>query len=82
MRQGHIYAHGFTPAASPAALKAMSRTIRRWALHHRSDKSLQDLLAVVDAPADGISAASSLNTEVSALPYWQLSTIMLLNEDF
>ena len=34
------------PAASPAALKAMSRTIRRWALHHRSDKSLQDLAAM------------------------------------
>ena len=36
----------FMPAASPAALKAMSRTIRRWALHHRSDKSLQDLAAM------------------------------------
>jgi hypothetical protein len=34
------------PAASPAALKAMSRTIRRWALHHRSDKALQDLAAM------------------------------------
>jgi hypothetical protein len=44
--QGHIHAHGFMPAASPAALKSMSRTIRRWALHHRSDKSLQDLAAM------------------------------------
>ena len=44
--QGHIPAHGFMPAASPAALKAMSRAIRRWALHHRSDKSLQDLAAM------------------------------------
>jgi group II intron reverse transcriptase/maturase len=44
--QGHIYAHGFMPAARPAALKAMSRTIRRWALHHRSDKALQDLAAM------------------------------------
>jgi len=44
--QGHIPAHGFMPAASPTALKAMSRTIRRWALHHRSDKSLQDLAAM------------------------------------
>ena len=35
--------HGFLPAASPKALKAISRTIRRWALHHHSDKSLQDL---------------------------------------
>ena len=37
--QGHIPAHGFMPAASPAALKAIGRTVRRWALHHRSDKS-------------------------------------------
>ena len=40
---GRIYAHGFLPAASPKALKAISRTIRRWALHHRSDKALRDL---------------------------------------
>ena len=33
----------FLPAASPKALTSISRTIRRWALHHRSDKSLQDL---------------------------------------
>ena len=44
--QGYIHAHGFMPAASPAARKAMSRTIRRWALHHRSDKALQDLAAM------------------------------------
>ena len=44
--QGHIHAHGFMPARIRAALKAMSRTIRRWALHHRSDKSLQDLAAM------------------------------------
>src|SRR5258708_15733175 len=43
MWQGHIHAHGFMPAASPKALKAISRTIRRWTLHHRSDKALQDL---------------------------------------
>src|ERR1700730_17242543 len=33
----------FLPAASPKALTSISRTVRRWALHHRSDKSLQDL---------------------------------------
>ena len=33
----------FLPAASPKALKAISRTIRRWTLHHHSDKSLQNL---------------------------------------
>jgi len=40
---GRRYAHSFLPAASPKALKAISRTIRRWALHHHSDKALQDL---------------------------------------
>ena len=43
MWQGHLPAHGFVPAASPKALTAISRTIRRWRLHQRSDKSLQDL---------------------------------------
>ena len=38
-----IPAHSFMPAASPKALTFISRTIRRWALHHRSDKSLQNL---------------------------------------
>ena len=33
----------FLPAASAKALTSISRTVRRWALHHRSDKSLQDL---------------------------------------
>jgi RNA-directed DNA polymerase len=41
-----IFAHGFQPAASPKALTSISRTVRRWALHHRSDKSLQDLAEV------------------------------------
>jgi hypothetical protein len=36
----------FLPAASPKALTSISRTVRRWALHHRSDKSLQDLAAM------------------------------------
>ena len=43
MWQGHIPAHGFMPAASPKALASISRTIRRWTLHHHSDKSLQNL---------------------------------------
>jgi group II intron reverse transcriptase/maturase len=33
----------FTPAASPTALKAIRGTIRRWALHLRSSKALDDL---------------------------------------
>jgi group II intron reverse transcriptase/maturase len=43
MWQGCIHAHGFMPAASPKALTSISRTIRRWTLHHHSDKSLQNL---------------------------------------
>ena len=39
-------AHGFLPAASPKALKRISREIRRWRLHMRSDKSLQDLAEI------------------------------------
>ena len=34
-----ILAHSFQPAASPKALTSISRTVRRWALHHRSDKT-------------------------------------------
>jgi RNA-directed DNA polymerase len=36
-------AHSFLPAASPSALKRISRTVRSWTLHHRNDRSLQDL---------------------------------------
>ncbi len=36
-------AHGFMPAASPKALTRISRTVRRWALHHRNDRSLTEL---------------------------------------
>lgn len=50
---GHIYAHGFLPAVSPKALKAISRTIRRWKLHLRSDKALQDLATLVNPTIRG-----------------------------
>ena len=41
-RGGRPFA-SFLPAASPKALTSISRSIRRWALHHYSDKSLPDL---------------------------------------
>ena len=50
---GHIHAHGFLPAASRKALKAISRTIRRWTLHLRSDKALQDLATLVNPTIRG-----------------------------
>ena len=40
---GHQHVVSFLPGVSPKALKAMGQTLRRWCLHHRSDKSLQDL---------------------------------------
>ena len=40
---GHQHVVSFLPGISPKALKAMGQTLRRWCLHHRSDKSLQDL---------------------------------------
>jgi len=40
---GGIFAHSFQPAVSPKALTRISQDIRRWALHHRSDKSLTEL---------------------------------------
>ena len=41
-----IFTHSFKPAASPKALTFISRTIRRWALHHSSDKSLPNLAEI------------------------------------
>ena len=40
---GRIFGPSFLPAVSPKALTAIRRAIRRWALHTRSDKSLEDL---------------------------------------
>ena len=38
-----IFTHRFQPAASPKALTRISREIRGWAFHKRSDKSLTEL---------------------------------------
>ena len=48
-----IFAHSFQPAASPKALKRISRTVRSWALHHRSDKSLTELAAMYNPSIRG-----------------------------
>ena len=48
-------------AFSPKALKALSRMIRRWTLHRRKDKALQDLAAICDPYIHGwITMASSI----------------------
>src|SRR5262249_45679807 len=44
---------GFLPAASPKALTSISRAIRSWALHHHSDKSLQDLAKMYNPYIEG-----------------------------
>ena len=43
----------FSPAASPKALKAIRGTIRRWSLHRRSDKALDDLARMFNASIRG-----------------------------
>jgi RNA-directed DNA polymerase len=40
-----IFTHSFMPAASPKALTRISRQIRSWSLHQRSDLSLNELAA-------------------------------------
>jgi len=47
-----IFAHSFQPAVSPKALTRISRDIRSWALHHRSDKSLTELAQMSDPEED------------------------------
>src|ERR1700675_1049621 len=56
-----IFAHSFQPAASPKALTFISRTIRRWTLHHSSDKSLPNL-----AEMRGWSNSTANSTEAPA----------------
>lgn len=46
-------AHGFLPAASPKALTRIRRTVRRWALHHRNDKSLHELATMYNPSIRG-----------------------------
>jgi hypothetical protein len=41
-----IFTYRVQPAASPKALNRISRTVRCWALHHRSDLSLTELVAM------------------------------------
>ena len=47
------YVVSFLPGVSPKALKAMGQTLRRWRLHHRSDKSLQDLARLYNSHIRG-----------------------------
>ena len=44
-----IFTHSFQPAASPKALMRISREVRSWTLHKRSDKSLTELAADVQS---------------------------------
>ena len=48
-----IFAHSFLPAASPKALTRISRTVRRWALHHRNDRSLTELATMYNPSIRG-----------------------------
>ena len=63
---GNLFAHSFLPAASPQALKATSRTIRRWTLHHRSDKSLENLGEKYNPLSKAGSTTSAISIEAAA----------------
>src|SRR5215218_3133873 len=47
--RGGRYGTSFLPAASPKALKEIRQTVRGWAFHHRTDKSLVDLARMFPA---------------------------------
>ena len=59
---GSRYGTSFLPAASPKALKAIRQTIRRWALHHRTDKSLEDLARMFDRTSKAGSTTTVTST--------------------
>ncbi len=48
-----VYTHSFLPAASPKALQRIGRDIRSWALHHRTDKPLEELAAMYNPKIRG-----------------------------
>ena len=43
----------FSPAASGKALKSIRQTVRHWALHQRSDKTLDDLARMFNSHIRG-----------------------------
>jgi RNA-directed DNA polymerase len=53
VRGKRVFTHGFLPAVSPKARVRIGREIRSWALHQRSDKSLEDLAAMYNPTIRG-----------------------------
>ncbi len=53
VRGKRVFTHGFLPAVSPKARVRIGRAIRSWALHQRSDKSLEDLSAMYNSTIRG-----------------------------
>ncbi len=52
-RRRGTFGVSFSPAASDKALKAIRQTLRRWTLHERSDKTLDDLARMFNASIRG-----------------------------
>jgi len=48
-----VFTHGFLPAVSPTACVRITREIRSWALHQRTDKSLEELAAMYNPKIRG-----------------------------
>ena len=48
-----VFRHSFQPAVSPSALKSISRSIKRWRLHLRSDMPLDELAKIANPRVRG-----------------------------
>ena len=48
-----VFAHSFQPAVSPGALKSISRKVKRWRLHKRSDMPLDELAKIANSHIRG-----------------------------
>lgn len=48
-----VFTHSFQPAVSPSALKSISRKVKRWRLHLRSDMPLDELAKIANSHIRG-----------------------------
>jgi hypothetical protein len=48
-----VFTHSFQPAVSPGALKSISRKVKRWRLHIRSDMPLDELAKIANPHVRG-----------------------------
>lgn len=68
----------FLPAASPKARKAVRQTIRRWALHRRSEKALDDLARMFNPHIQGwINYYGHFHRSLLLRDLWQIDAYLV-----